>query len=182
MKKEHDFENEQLEETENDTADVMNEEVVAADVSALEEENRKLKEEFLRALAESENVKKRCALEIEKNNKYAIASFAKDLLGVADNLQRALQAASESAGEECQPILKGVELTQAELNHVFAKFGIEAMDIDGTVFDPNFHQVVQEVEDPGKPNGTIVTQLQTGYMINGRILREAMVVVTKGGK
>ena len=79
-------------------------------------------------------------------------------------------------------IIKGVEMTEAELSKVFGKFGIKKMEIMDTVFDPNFHQVIQEVEDPNKPAGTIIAELQTGYMINDRILREAMVVVTKGGK
>lgn len=152
------------------------------EVAVLKEENEKLKNEFLRALAEAENVKKRCAAEIEKNNKYAVSAFAKDLLTVADNLQRALSAAGSEASPECESILKGVSLTQDELTHVFAKFGIIPMADVGKVFDPNYHRVVQEVEDKDKPAGTIVAELQTGYMINGRILREAMVVVTKGGK
>ncbi len=152
------------------------------EVAVLKEENQKLKNEFLRALAEAENVKKRCAAEIEKNNKYAVSAFAKDLLTVADNLQRALSAGGSEASPECESILKGVSLTQDELTHVFAKFGIVPMADVGKVFDPNYHRVVQEVEDKDKPAGTIVAELQTGYMINGRILREAMVVVTKGGK
>ena len=76
-------------------------------------------------------------------------------------------------------MLKGVELTQNELTRVFEKFNIQKMNIMGTVFDPNFHQVIQEVVDVSKPVGTVVTEIQTGYMINDRILREAMVVVTK---
>lgn len=142
-------------------------------------ENQKLREDYLRAFAEVENTKKRCQQEIEKNNKYAIASFAKSLLSVADNLQRALDAAGKDADDACSGLIKGVELTQSELNKVFDKFDIHKMDILGKVFDPNFHQVIQEVEDKSKPAGTIVAEVQTGYMIHDRILREAMVVVTK---
>ena len=150
----------------------------------LKAENQRLKEDFLRAYADAENIKKRCAQEIEKNNKYAISSFAKSLLSVADNLHRAIEAipADKKAGcAEAQGLLKGVELTEAELMKVFDKFGVHKMEILNTVFDPNYHQVIQEVEDPDKPAGTIVSELQTGYMINDRILREAMVIVTKGG-
>lgn len=150
--------------------------------SSLNEEISRLKEDYLRVLAEAENIKKRCAAEIEKNNKYAIASFAKDLLVVADNLGRALQAGGSEPSGECEAILKGVELTQSELSHVFSKFGIEQMESIGKVFDPNFHRVVQEIEDASKPAGTVIAELQTGYLINGRILREAMVVVSKGGQ
>lgn len=150
-------------------------------LEALQIENSHLKDEYLRALAEVENTKKRCALEIEKNSKYAISSFAKSLLSVADNLHRAIEAAGDNT-QDCKDLLKGVELTEAELMKIFSKQGISKMEILGTVFDPNFHQVVQEVEDPSKPNGTIIAELQTGYMINDRILREAMVVVSKGEK
>ncbi len=149
-------------------------------IEQLEEENKKLKDDFLRTFAEAENTKKRCLQEIEKNNKYAIASFAKELLGVADNLQRAIDAsAKENKCDVSENMLKGIVLTQNELMKVFDKFNIHKMDIVGTVFDPNFHQVIQEVEDKKKPAGTIVAEIQTGYMINDRILREAMVVVTK---
>ena len=145
----------------------------------LSEENKRLKDEYLRAFAELENTKRRCRQEIEKNSKFAVADFAKNLLGVADNLQRAIDAASKEEGNSCEGLLKGVELTQNELTKVFAKFNIKKMDILDTIFDPNFHQVIQEVPDASKPNGTIVAEIQTGYMIGDRILREAMVVVTK---
>lgn len=150
-------------------------------IEALRLENAHLKDEYLRALAESENTKKRCAQEIEKNNKYAISSFAKNLLSVADNLHRAIEAAAQNA-ENCQDLLKGVEMTEAELMKVFNKHGITKMEVMDKHFDPNFHQVIQEVEDKSKPNGTVIAELQTGYMINDRILREAMVVVSKGGE
>lgn len=150
-------------------------------IESLRLENAHLKDEYLRALAESENTKKRCAQEIEKNNKYAISSFAKNLLTVADNLHRAIEAAAQNT-ESCKDLLKGVEMTEAELMKVFNKHGITKMEVVGKHFDPNFHQVIQEVEDKEKPNGTVIAELQTGYMINDRILREAMVVVSKGGE
>lgn len=150
------------------------------DVEDLQEEIRKLREDYLRAFADAENTKKRCAQEIEKNNKYAISSFAKALLSVADNLHRAIDAvSSDSNKENCEALLKGVELTENELTSVFGKFGITKMDIVGKPFDPNFHQVIQEVEDKSKPAGTVLAELQTGYMLNDRLLREAMVVVAK---
>ena len=150
------------------------------ELDILKTENLKLKEDYLRAFADAENTKRRCAQEIEKNNKYAIADFAKNLLSVADNLHRAIEAVKSNDGNEnCEALRKGVELTENELMKVFGKFGISKMEIMGTIFDPNFHQVIQEVEDKTKPAGTIIAELQTGYMINGRILREAMVVVTK---
>lgn len=153
-----------------------------AEIEALKEENQKLKDSFLRAYAEAENTKKRCAQELEKNSKYAIANFAKELLVVADNLGRALNAVDENTAAECKSLMQGVEMTQNELTKVFAKFGIKKIDCMGQVFDPNFEQVVQEIEDNEKPAGTIISELQSGYMINDRILREAMVIVTKEKK
>ena len=172
-------ENETLEDEDgavSENGDEAPEEESTEDLAA---QNQKLREDYLRAFAEVENTKKRCQQEIEKNNKYAIASFAKSLLSVADNLQRALDAAGKDADDARSGLIKGVELTQNELNKVFDKFDIHKMDILGKVFDPNFHQVIQEVEDKSKPAGTIVAEVQTGYMIHDRILREAMVVVTK---
>lgn len=179
------FETEQIEDTEENTDETepTEQEADAAedDAELLKVAVQNLKNDYLRALAEAENTKKRCAQEIEKNTKYAIASFAKNLLSVADNLHRAIESAGANP-KSCKDLLKGVELTENELTKVFAKHGISKMDIMGKTFDPNFHQVIQEVEDKEKPNGTIIAELQTGYMINDRILREAMVVVTKGGK
>jgi len=168
-------------EEETDSEDIETPDV-SPEIEELHDEIRKLKEDYLRAFADAENTKKRCAQEIEKNNKYAISSFGKSLLSVADNLHRAIEAVSGNQNNEnCEALLKGVELTEAELTKVFNKFGIVKMDIMGQVFDPNFHQVVQEVEDKAKPAGTVIAELQSGYMLNDRLLREAMVVVTKGG-
>ncbi len=172
---------ENLEMNEEGNPQEVSEEVESADekvdVDALNAENKKLKEDYLRAYAELENTKKRCQQEIEKNNKYAISSFAKDLLAVADNLQRAIDASN--GDDVCKGLLDGVKLTQNDLTKVFNKFDIHKMEVIGTVFNPNFHRVIQEVEDKTKPVGTIVAEVQTGYMIHDRILREAMVVVTK---
>ena len=183
MKKEHHFKhgNKEFKEKQDLTeAEENNEQESESDeFEILKAENAKLKDELLRTLAEMENVKKRCAAEIEKNNKYAISSFAKDLLAVADNLDRALSANEENANADCKALFEGVELTKKELFHVFEKFGISKMESLGKPFDPNFHQVIQQIKDPSKPSGTVVAEPQTGYMINGRILREAMVVVSQ---
>ena len=154
----------------------------ADELEKLREENQKLKDSFLRAYAEAENTKKRCQQEIEKNSKFAISSFAKELLAVADDLQRAVDAVKENADGQCASLLQGVEMTRKELSSVFEKFGIKKIDSLGRVFDPNFERVVQEIEDTDKPAGTVVSELQSAYTLNDRILREAMVIVTKGGK
>ena len=185
MTKDKKQENEIINEDEEKVLDVENtepqeEENEVDDLEIIKAENLKLKNDCLRAFADVENIKKRCAQEIEKNSKFAIADFAKSLLSVADNLHRAIEAVSNQEGNDsCDALRKGVELTENELMKVFAKFGITKMEIMDTIFDPNYHQVIQEVEDKTKPAGTVIAELQTGYMINGRILREAMVVVTK---
>lgn len=173
-------ENQEINSEENEQTDQPEEDNDDNAIELLQQERDKLKEDFLRALADAENMKKRCAQEIEKNNKYAISNFAKALLPVADNLQRAIDSAKNGeSGEDFKNFLQGVELTQQELTKVFAKFGVKKMDIMGKVFDPNYHRVVQEMPDPEKEAGTVVAELQTGYMIEDRILREAMVVVSK---
>lgn len=163
-------------ENENEVIDEPNYEEI---IKTLIDENNKLKENYLRAFADAENTKKRAAQEIEKNNKYAISSFAKNLLSVADNLQRAIDAIPADEKEINKNFIAGMELTQNELLAIFKKFGIEKVQSINTIFDPNYHQVIQEVEDKTKPTGTIIAELQSGYTINDRILRESMVVVTK---
>ena len=180
---EPELEETQAEISESDEIKEETEELESADekIQQLLEENAKLKDAYLRAYAEGENTKRRCQQEIEKNAKFALAAFAKDLLSVADNLHRAITSVSEDNREQCKSLLEGVEMTQNELTKVFNKFGIKKIDSLDKVFDPNFEQVVQEVEDPSKPAGTVIAELQSAYLINDRILREAMVIVTKGG-
>lgn len=149
-----------------------------AGVNKLEEDFLKLKDDYVRLYAEMENMKKRSQLETEKTIKFAISSFAKELLGVADNLERAIAAMSGNS-EACADLLKGVELTQSELTKVFEKFGVKRFNHIGEKFDPNFERVVQEVENPDVEAGVILSELQAGYTIHDRILREAMVIVAK---
>ena len=153
-------------------------------------EIEKWKDIALRAQAEMENLSKRTMIDIEKANRYANSSFAKDLLPVADYLAGAIDCAqkeiakSQEAGSECDVfllnLLKGVEMTQKQLHTVFEKHQIQKMETVGIVFDPNLHKVIQEIEDDTKEVGTIVQELQSGYTISGdRVLREAMVIVSK---
>lgn len=144
----------------------------------LEKDFAKLKDDYIRLYAEMDNMKKRAHQENEKTMKFAVSSFAKELLGVADNLERAITAMSGNA-ESCAELLKGVELTQNELTKVFEKFGIKRFNHIGEKFDPNFERVVQEIEDKKAKSGVILAELQAGYTIHDRILREAMVIVAK---
>lgn len=155
----------------------------AEKIAALTEEVAKLKDSYLRSQAEMENLRRRTRTELEKCSKYAVSAFAGDLLSVADNLKRALSAIPAEAMNDAavKNIVVGLEMTQKDLSRALEKNGVTPVDSLGKVFDPNIHKVVQEVEDPSKPAGTIVQEWQTGYMIGDRVLREAVVVVSKGG-
>ncbi|MBQ2884558.1 MAG: nucleotide exchange factor GrpE [Alphaproteobacteria bacterium] len=172
-------EEQEVVENADETTEEVVEEVTAEDeTSKLQNDYNKLKDDYIRLYAEMDNMKKRSQLETEKTIKFAISSFAKELLGVADNLERAITA-MENNKESCEDLLKGVELTQNELTKVFEKFGIKRFNHMGQKFDPNFERVVQEIEDKKKESGTIIAELQAGYVIHDRILREAMVIVAR---
>jgi molecular chaperone GrpE len=153
-------------------------------VAALEAEVASLKDQLLRTLAETENIRRRAQREREDTAKYAVSSFAKELLAVADNLRRAVDAVPAEQREQDEALrnlLVGIEATERQLLAAFDRGGIKKMEALGEPFDPNFHQVVFEVENTGKPGGTIVQVLQDGYTIHGRLLREAMVGAAKRG-
>jgi molecular chaperone GrpE len=153
-------------------------------VAALQTEVAGLKDQLLRAMAETENTRRRAQKEREDTSRFAIATFAKDLLAVADNLRRALEAVPAEAREKdevMKSLAVGVEATERQLLGAFDRNGIKKLEPMGEAFDPNFHQVMFEIEDTGKTVGTIVQVLQAGYTIHGRLLREAMVGVAKGG-
>ena len=149
--------------------------------AALEAELAEQKERLLRALAETENVRRRAQREREDASKYAVTGFAKDLLSVADNLRRALESvpASEIRDERTRSLLEGVAATERDLLGVFERHGIKRVDPNGEAFDHNFHQAIFEAERPGTPGGTIIEVLQPGYVLHDRLLRPAMVGVAK---
>lgn len=143
-----------------------------------------LKDRLLRTVAEGENLRKRLEREKEDAVKYASGKFAKDVLTVADNLRRALESAPKAEGEASEPmrnLVVGVEATERELLSVFERHGISRIDPKGQRFDPNLHQAMFEVQDPNQPSGTVVQVIAAGYMQHGRLLRAAMVGVSKGG-
>lgn len=155
-------------------------------IEELEAEVEKLKDLYMRSQAEMENLRRRTQIELEKRSKFAISSFAHDLLPVNDNLSRAMDSIPQEVRDEQPELIKnlivGLELTQKDLNSALEKNNIKPIESVGRVFDPNLHKVVQEIDDPAKPAGTIIQEWQKGYMIGGdRVLREAVVVVTKGG-
>ncbi|MBI1215572.1 MAG: nucleotide exchange factor GrpE [Alphaproteobacteria bacterium] len=151
----------------------------------LEQELADLKDKALRALAEAENTRRRSQRDREDTAKFAVSGFARDMLSVADNLQRALEAIKpeqRAASPELENIYVGVDATARELLRVFAANGIKKIEAMGNKFDPNMHEVLFEVEMPGSVPGTIVQVMEPGYTIHERLLRPARVGVAKGGE
>lgn len=144
-----------------------------------------LRDKYLRAVAESDNLRKRAERDVADARTYSIAGFAREMIGVADNLARALEAIEPDARAAAEGTLKalldGVELTQRELQKALAKHGVRPLDPRGEKFDPNFHQAMYEVPDAEVSAGTVVEVMQTGYAIGDRVLRPALVAVAKGG-
>ena len=154
-------------------------------VEALAKEAAEARDKMLRTLAEMENLRKRTAREVSDARTYGISGFARDVLDIADNLQRALDAVPAEARAAADPGLKalieGVELTERSLLNALEKNGVRKFDPAGEKFDPNVHQAMYEVPDPSVPAGTIAQVIQSGYMIGDRVLRPALVGVAKGG-
>lgn len=153
-----------------------------ADPAALAAE---LKDRLLRTLAEMENLRKRTDREVTDARLYGVAAFARDILGVADNMRRALDAVSPdlraSAEAGVKALIDGVELTERELIKALEKNGVRQFSPRGEKFDPNVHQAMFEVPNASVPAGSVVEVVQPGYMIGERVLRPAMVGVSKGG-
>jgi molecular chaperone GrpE len=160
-------------------------EPAAGAVAALAKEAADYKDRLLRTLAEMENLRRRTEREVIDSRQYAVANFARDLLAVADNMQRALATLSADFRDQADPVIKshieGVELTERELMKVMEKNGIKRFDPLGQKFDPNLHQAMMQVPDPSVPDNTVVQVMQPGYMIADRVLRPALVGVSKGG-
>jgi len=151
-----------------------------AKLSELEAERDEMKDRLMRALAETENVRKRAEREARDAAAYGGTKLARDLLSVHDNLARALEAADESLREAHPGFLEGVELTHRELLNAFAKHRIEPIDPQiGEKFDPNRHQAMFEAPAPGAQPGTVVQTMQIGFVIADRLLRPALVGVAK---
>ena len=152
-------------------------------LSAAEAELAETKDRLLRALAETENVRRRLQRERDDAGKYAVSNFAKDLLSAVDNLRRALDAMPEAEVKDTRTrgLRDGVAATERELLGAFERHGLKRIDPKGERFDHNFHQAIFEAERPDVPAGTIVEVLQPGYLLHDRLLRPAMVGVAKGG-
>jgi len=153
-------------------------------VEGLQAENAELQDKHLRAVADAQNIRRRAQQDIEKERKFGIERFAKDVLSVADNLGRALSALPsdlDSLDPALRNVIVGVQATERELQSVLERHGVTRVDSLGKPFNADFHQAVMEVEDASAPSGTVVQELVPGYLLAGRLLRAAMVGVSKGG-
>jgi molecular chaperone GrpE len=166
-----------------DNLDIPGKPEGASELEQLKAEKADAQDKLLRALAEAQNVRRRAQQDVERERKFGIERFAKDMLSVADNLGRALSALPD--GDAIEPALKnvivGVQATERELQSVLERHGITRVEALGKPFNAEFHQAMMEVQDPSVPTGTVVQELIPGYLIAGRLLRAAMVAVSKGG-
>ena len=137
-------------------------------------------DDLLRVKAEMQNLRRRTEQDVEKAHKYGVEKFSTELLGVIDNLERALLAAKEHEDESSKAIHDGVSLTLKSFNDCFAKFSIEAVDPIGEPFDPQLHQAIATQESPDSEPNSVIEVVQKGYTLNGRVIRPAMVMVSKG--
>jgi molecular chaperone GrpE len=168
--------------------DITDEDDQPADHEVLERlmhENATLKDDSLRTAADMQNLRKRTQREIADAKTYSVSNFARDMLGVADNLRRTVDAAPKledgSVDTNVRTLLDGVELTERAMLVAIERHGVKKLEPMGKKFDPNFHQAMFEVPDTETPNNTVVQVVQDGYSIGTRVLRPAMVGVSKGG-
>lgn len=153
-------------------------------IAELEADLATMTDKMQRALAEAENTRRRAERDRQDASKYGAVGLARDLLSVSDNLRRALEALPEDAREGegwTKDLITGVELIEREVADAFGKHGVVKVEPLGELFDHNFHQAMFELEDLEKPAGTVVQMLQPGYRLHDRLLRAAMVGVSKGG-
>lgn len=152
--------------------------------AALEDEVASLKDQLLRAMAETENLRRRSQREREDAVRYAAAPLVKDLIDVSDNLRRALEAVPPDAvegDEHLKTLITGVEMTEKAMQSVFERHNIQRIDPLGERLDPHWHEAMFEIPDPTQPSGTVLQVLRPGYRLHDRLLRAAQVGVAKGG-
>lgn len=153
-------------------------------VEQLQAEKADLHDKQLRALAEAQNVRRRAQQDVEKERKFGNERFARDVLSVADNFGRALSALPadlDSLDPALRNVIVGIQATDRELQSVLERHGVTRIESLGKPFNAEFHQAMMEIENPDVPSGTVVQELIPGYLIAGRLLRAAMVAVSKGG-
>ena len=149
----------------------------------LQAEKADFQDKYLRAAAETQNMRRRAQQDVERERKYGIERFARDVLSVADNFGRALAAlpADSQLDPAVRNVIAGIQATDRELMSVLERHGVTRIEALGKPFNAEFHQAMMEIEDPSVPAGTVVQEMIPGYLISGRLLRAAMVGVSKGG-
>ena len=162
-------------------ADSEEEDTKETEEDILKEEIKTLKEEKIRVLAEMENLRKRFEREKIDSIKYGSVNFARDILSPGDNLERALSAINEEEEhpQSIKNLIEGLLMVKKELSTALEKNGIEKIDTLNKKFDPNLHQAMMEIENNDLDEGVVVQEIQTGYMMHDRLLRPAMVGVSK---
>ena len=149
-----------------------------------EQQVEELNDKLLRALAEAENVRRRAERDKSDAAKYAITNFAREVLGVADNMKRAMASVDSEARKKdpaLEQLMVGLEMTEREMLSTFERFGIKPIEAMGEKFDHNLHEAMFELDDTSKPAGTVMQVVEAGYVLNDRLLRPAKVGVSKGG-
>ncbi len=141
------------------------------------------KDKLLRTLADMENLRRRTEREVQDARAYGVTSFARDMLNVADNMRRAFESLGEGVETDgpLKPFVEGIGMTERELLNTLDKHGVKKIEPQGEKFDPNKHQAMFEVPNAEVPNGTVVQVVQAGFLIGERVLRPALVGVSKGG-
>ena len=152
---------------------------LAAEVEELKAQLAEAKEQVIRAAAEAQNAKRRAQQDVEKAHKFGIEKFVGDMLPVADNLERAIDAAKNQQGS-FETVVEGVELTLKTLVDALKRHNVESVNPVGEPFDPQLHQAMTMVPDPTVEPNTVINVFQPGYTLNGRLVRPAMVVVSNG--
>lgn len=137
------------------------------------------KDAALRAKADADNIRRRAAIDVDKAKKFALEKFANELLPVIDNMERGL-AHADKENEALAPLIEGIELTAKSLESALEKFGVKAVNPEGEVFNPELHQAMSMVENPDVAANTVIAVMQKGYELNGRLIRPAMVMISKG--
>ena len=154
-------------------------EVADSRIEELEQQLAEAKDQAMRAAAEAQNARRRAEQDVEKARKFALEKFVNDMLPVADNLERAIDAAN-AEGAEMVSVTEGVELTLKTLVDALKRHKVDQVDPVGEPFDPNLHQAMTMIEDPNAEPNSVINCFQKGYTLNGRLVRPAMVVVSKG--
>ena len=154
-------------------------------IEVLKAENAELKDKFLRLAAEMDNLRRRTERDVKDAKTYSVAAFARDMLSVSDNLRRGLEAVpaeARASGEAgLMALVEGVEMTERAMLAALERHGVKKLEPAGQKFDPHFHQAMFEVPNTELPNNTVIQVVQDGYVIGDRVLRPAMVGVSKGG-